>query len=434
MNWNDDILPGTEWANVSGDETCLWTMMHRAWRERVKVLGYGVTDYDPAPGESVAQALVSFGASTAGPPMLQWRIQTSEGLGYVRTGGYYDPEGESVVEGLVETVNPATGNRSPVAVPYPDGFSRRWSRTIYTLSQPGSAGQRALFTYWATIWTSCPTTDPLHGTLVTTPASEGKYSGRYFDHDGTQWVESPDQISLPDTVEETGVRYWYRGDLVDNKMLEETREALNQMTVTVGFYTPVGPLTSLGPQLGFECGLRSSATEISERAGVSYDSQAAADADFNDDPGTVSATSNTSYDFKRSGATQGFTYSTWRKVSNIIAPLNFQFNTFPPPPNPDAKSREVSFWIRAKPAGTWDDYGSGFPREQWHEVGPRQLTATTESLAGPTINEDRLDDPASQPWPTTGERGWTLTGGDVAILCRWDVEGGFRYTYSTTGD
>lgn len=120
------------------------------------------------------------------------------------------------------------------AWPTANGWTRKFPREIWSLSNSGAAGQIARFTVRiSSSWFGAEEDDPVFNSVVTTPLAERGLSGKLLRHNGATWVELPPTPGAePDEVTAHGLIR--AGDYVGHWIANETRDAINQCTVTVG--------------------------------------------------------------------------------------------------------------------------------------------------------------------------------------------------------
>jgi hypothetical protein len=269
-SWNgNDFGPAgntREFAEQAGDiGNC--RMFADACNERAAVIGYGagVTPWvGPIlyPERGSEQSIKAFWNG-----ILNFALQAGQVFNFVRQGidiggGYQIPNLMDYLRYNAATIpqptpqpydaNAAAGyiyDSFPINFP-PFDVVRYYPRTISSLTAPGQAGQRARFE--ATI------------------SQNRRYSGRYYDHVGGTWVQSPDQTADPDALEKSAfpsggifpartIRpqqdYPFGGDYFDGRFIRYLRDILNLMTRTLAASSNVGisqvkPIATLGRNCG----------------------------------------------------------------------------------------------------------------------------------------------------------------------------------------
>lgn len=117
--------------------------------------------------------------------------------------------------------------------PAPNGFTRKFPREIYALSNPGEEGQVARFTARIDTRWFGHSAGPAFDTTVTTPEAERVHSGKLFRHNGTEWLPHSAAIGAgPDELSDFGLMR--SGDYMGEWILNEIRDAINLLVWTVG--------------------------------------------------------------------------------------------------------------------------------------------------------------------------------------------------------
>ncbi len=125
--------------------------------------------------------------------------------------------------------------------PLPE-WRRKYRRSIWRIDYPGEAGQRAIFKAWGKsflpqFWYAASSGQydgspgPDYGQSVFTPNEQRWQGGLYFDHDGTGWVLSDDQLTPADLVDDFGEPK--EGDIFGPWLLNDMKTILNACTTSV---------------------------------------------------------------------------------------------------------------------------------------------------------------------------------------------------------
>jgi hypothetical protein len=367
-----------------------------------------------------------------------WALQNR----YLRPG--YDPEGNrwfntvSFLGANDSTFDNDTGR-----------IQRRWRRRIWSTSNAGSTGQRAIFedhrpfdvsTNTRGAWYAVDDTDGAFNTYVTTPDAQRKHSGKLFEHNGTTWVLASDQSTPADIVTQAAAKRWWPGSIVHGDDLNELRDRINDLTATWAVDDPDsdGSAGAFGDGSMWRFNSSNSSTPPSggssglvysdgrSRFGSSGISSADADADYAadvdyDDSG-VRAGALTGV-----GGTPANSWTTERHRNEIVTATVHLPDT--------GLTREITFWVwavgfTAFPGTTveFDAYSDGVIEQRWHAVGGPVSQSVKEVDSGDDSIYAGSLGAAPSPWPagTDVARGWTLK--DVGITVNWAVSGGFTYT------
>lgn len=393
--WNTDYttLSGSEWASVSRDPA-LAAMFGEAMSERIRALTAGnpmapVNYYPPRAGYYVLQfwfqlrnsvwnhaaRFVRQTSAVAGETVIpSWRVSGTRG--------------PYTAQGLVKTTRTAT--------PFPPtGFTRRWPREIWSLSCPGAEGQVARFSArLGSQWMGAATTDPLFDTPQTTPEAERVHTTRFFRHDGANWQPAASNVRDADVLSETrlvsgfgAVPYPpgevpdYSGDYFGPVWLNELRDAIN-LLVWTAHGLQLSTFNASG--LVLPAGSHTETTSQSDSLlSPSY---------YGDPP----APSNTDFRFMRTSALT----------------------------NPFGLTRDVSLWWKP---GVPADYPN-----DWDN--PWALLTDFGATASPGPFEHGVDPGVVKFVQRDFDNSNRLTqflGPPAALIQKWDVPGGFRYTAAT---
>lgn len=312
------------------------------------------------------------------------------------------------------------------------GWVRRLPRTIYTISQSGSNGQRARFeaqptsvTYYGVL-----STDPLFGTIVSTPPGEQKYSGQYFTYSAGAWSVSTDQASDPDLLTETGTTLLHPGDYVDGHVLNNIRNGINELLVSLVGSTPGAGVGYAGTNIQTVAASEPFAVyaNISAGFGTSTVSEAAAQAAFAASGSTTSGPSQ--YNTILHGSSSN-TYDCFATNGGL---------TLTGASNPNSQNRTIKWLMFPIPpnqgtTNTFDAETSSVVNGQWNSL----VADTTSSSLTPVSATYQSTGPSpGSNWPavpgTVGQvnaEGWQIQW--AAAVLNWSVAGGFKYVSGYAG-
>lgn len=339
---------------------------------------------------------------------------------------------------------------------------RKWRREIYTLSQAGSDGQRARFAVYRGLFHRKFFNDDADGALwntyVTTPSDEEQHSTLFFEHDGTSWNLSDDQISPADVVTEqtagwegyfdadgdyiAHTRGFYNpGQIVDGDLLNNIRDYINSLGRTYGAGIPNGDTDHyLCALSSVTAGLVWKSGTAAERTGSSNTSQAAAESDFtastftpgSDQTGALGASTTQLFSLSPK-------YQLRRDTTKVEFPLTVwsSDDSYQPVQNPDSIEREISVWLCSQPTtldgyNVFDDYGDPVI-VGWHEYGTRvtnsDATFITAQIGALTIPTPWSDTPVEDTKEKTA-RGYDVF--DAAVIFDWaSSTNGFAFSRLT---
>lgn len=436
MSWNWS----TDWTTQAGVDFTDPTngpfpMFWRAMRERYRVALASEPPALPASGTDAVQSMVTGWGGPGNTPnwgSLQKLIDYLATF-FARPGTGTGGTWENTTGILNLKYNDAFNSVQDRNFPYPNGWSRYFPRTIYTVSQPGTNGWRARFEALAGIqpYYGVLSTDPLFSTSVSTPVGERKYTGQYFVYQSGAWaVDNSSQASPPDVVNETGATLAMPGDYITGQMLNDIRDAINSMTTPcVASYKTI--LTNLGaPVPPFNnvtlSGLAGTAGDYAQSNGYFGSgggaSIAAADAAF-----TITSTAP----MYRTGTTPWAYAYTSNNYGSYYTEANYQqlylANLYPVPYafSLDWYTTIGTYYIFGNGL-TFDAEGTGMPSGVWHKFASASGAANVDVFSGPMFPFNM-----TAPPPNWSNMGWTA--GPAYALRNFAVASGFTYVSGYAG-
>lgn len=318
-------------------------------------------------------------------------------------------------------------------------FRRWYPREINTLSDAGSAGQKARFIRRATV----------------TPANQAVLSGLYFEHDGTQWVHNPD-LTEADQIWDFGISRADGGagqpaSVFGPHILADLHTALKLCVweFQSGYWTtPRGVTTSakasqvvINPSVEADTGLLATAKSDAE---ADWDDSIDNNGPFSSgeiSTGTKQGPAAMAYigpmSFSNFGAALRRAYATPRVD---ISPRNEEqaraVQMFLAPYDPSLATNRGSFFATEP-----DDNGDNVSLSNMILLEDYGVTTDT-TFTGPVVGDDSY--PIPLPWPSIPSgmklnqsvmRGYDMgisnspySTNYIQLLVKWDVEDGFTYT------
>lgn len=354
------------------------------------------------------------------------------------------------------------GSTGYLPFPYPNGWERHFPREIYTLSYAGLVGQRARFVvYLGGTWRSERFGVSPFGGGVTTPSGERVNAGKFFDHNGTAWVLSADQVSGPDEVIEflgsaymaavnlgTGI---FPGDYFGPWIRNDTRDALNQLTKLGAPYSQDGFfavesvfLSGQGPSYTwyYWANYKKWRTWWDSEGGSNYrgiGGQASVDDAYTAYAGVAATVGSqhhrpgmvlnggSFFALGHSPALSTYSAATIASKPRLTAnnPASGLPTTQTAISNPGGYTPEISFWnTTGELFSPYTHDGLDIVTGDWQEVSPR---ITDINGIGGWFGYEFGTKPTRIPSNANGERGW-LSGQMIAILDYGLASGGLAYT------
>lgn len=240
FNWSSDFTTLSGLDGFDATSTGVFKMFWNALNERACALAGRSLLTMPAAGAKSLQVP----NPVFGTPGTTW---LSSAIGWDYLIGYTDSIQKNFVRRQDASGNPWTIDGQPTVLntsfsdisntvrdrpfPYPNGWTRTIPRTIYTLSQAGTLGQRTRFqNCQGESLNRLLSTDPNYLAGVTTPTAQIINSGKFFDYTLSGWTLSADQSSSADILTEHGLLP-QAGDYLTGQLLNDLRDAINQLTL-----------------------------------------------------------------------------------------------------------------------------------------------------------------------------------------------------------
>lgn len=471
--WNQDFTSesGYAYAKQTGsDDDCFVRNVFNALQQRMDYTGGGSPVSTADIGDKFALGGITAFPSTTGTGLANWR-ESAMGVGDSFVKKYnpdwtrWTPQGMKPFLAAdpstsLTVVNGGANFDDSLFYPYVDGVSlrydtafdslytdydiqpvtRSWRREIYKTTQAGTSGWRARFGVYnkplfARRFHNIECADALYDTVVTTTSGEEKYAGIIFEHDGTSWSVSDDQVSPVDKVTELTAGYggnfdadghliantngkWNPGQIIDGQLLNDLRDYINHMDIVpANGALPVGDVPGYTLANSYEdADLRWSAGSIADRTGFGH-TQALASGTTSSSlvfVGYASTAAAHTPSVDNTGDTRALTYQRYAPSGNDYYGVERAKGTFhlpaltgDPMNNPDTLEREVSWWgcgsppleLNAPPELEigqikYDDYGDGVAAI-WQEFSSRVTTSGTAAatlLGSLTIPSPWSDD------------------------------------------
>lgn len=424
LTWNNDweSLADGDFIGSMADGSA-WMMFWAAYGERLAAAsGTILRDYGDDHTYDGLRPLNCAGTAETGWQWLALRILglRTYFLRLFEDDGVtpWTPVGQSYILSWGERTDYPTYHANPIPFPGPNGLRRKYRREIWRLDYPGTAGQRARFTslqYNFFRSAKCGYYDGVAGTdfnsVVSTASDQRKYSGALFDHDGSGWVVSADQITPADVVLDYGLPV--AGDLFGGWFLNDLRDAINLLTTTIAATTYAVNITPTRATAAWN-----SRSELNDKYVVAYDPAAVDAAWASATPTNSSGPPLKFCDVGSLGSSRA--YSMYSYIDVVGAP------------NPSALNRDVSFLlrpsVRTSPADAYriySDFGTGLTQDVWQAIGTPLSGTASVDISGPMVLE------LNQPLPWDHAHRPELYAANAAVVFKWDVAGGFVYSSST---